>query len=256
MARPQKEGLDYWPRDVDLSEDPKLSKPIQKYGYLAIGVYETVLDLIYKDKGYYIDYSDPDDVAFSVRKRLDGKYQPDINLVKNIIELLIATDLFSRRLCQNEKILTSRRIQKTYYSATVDRIGNTINLKYWLLTLMEMAKLSKRHSLYKELVNRPKKGINRPKNSTKQSKEYLEEEEENACEAFDLYGHYEFLFSTELTNGQRFDLKSLIKGYGEGEVLEVMEDMKDRDIKHPLRYIHKVLVDQEKRREVKENMDE
>lgn len=247
MPRPQKQGLDYWPRDVDLPIDPKLRKARQRYGYIAVGVYETLLDLIYKDKGYYIDYSDPDDVAFLIQERLAGKHQPTEDLVKDIIELLIATDLFSRRLCQDENILSSRRIQSTYYSATVDRIGCSVRLEYWLLTLTEMAKLSKRHSLYKEMVNRPKNGVNRPKNTTKQSKEYLEEDEESAPDSFDPFAHYEFLFSTELTGGQRFEFKNLMKKYGEDEVLDAMEDMKDRVIKQPLRYLRKMLSDREER---------
>lgn len=252
MARPRKTGLDYFPVDVDLQRDMKLRKPKQRYGSVAVEVYLALLCMIYRDKGYYLDYRDPEDVAFTAREYLDGKYQPTPDLVKDIIELLIACELFSGDYARSKNILTSRRVQETYYSATVDRTECKIDLNYWMLTLEEMAELSKRHSLYKNLVFRSKNGVNPPKKYTKQSKEYLEEEEENARATFDLCGHYEFLFSTELTNGQKFELNSLIKDYGESEVLEVMEDMRDRNIKHPLRYLRKVLVDHEKRQEAEE----
>ena len=73
MPRPTKEGLDYWTRDVGMTRDRKLRKPKQKYGYIAVGVYEELLDIIYGDKGYFVDYSDPEDLAYLVRERLDGK---------------------------------------------------------------------------------------------------------------------------------------------------------------------------------------
>ena len=129
MPRPMKDGLDYWARDVEMTRDPKLRKPKQKYGYIAVGVYESLLDIIYGDKGYYVDYSDPEDLAYLVRERLDGKHQPSADLVKVITQSLIENGLFDQLLCQGEAVLTSRRIQEQYYRATVDRIRPNIQIK-------------------------------------------------------------------------------------------------------------------------------
>lgn len=58
MARPFKQGIDYFPFDVELLSDRKLRRPKNKYGYLASVIYLALLCLIYKDKGYYLDYSE------------------------------------------------------------------------------------------------------------------------------------------------------------------------------------------------------
>ena len=245
MPRPMKDGLDYWARDVEMTRDPKLRKPKQKYGYIAVGVYESLLDIIYGDKGYYVDYSDPEDLAYLVRERLDGKHQPSADLVKVITQSLIENGLFDQLLCQGEAVLTSRRIQEQYYRATVDRIRPNIQIKYWLLSIEEMGSISTRHFLYKNLVNRPKNEVNRPKNYIKQSKEYKEDEEDtySVCDTsdMDIYEFYEYIFSTQLNNGQIFELKRLVNIYGEDEIYELIEEMKAKHIKYPLRYMQKVL---------------
>lgn len=256
MARPRKTGLDYFPMDVDLQRDVKLRKPKQRYGSLAVEVYLALLCMIYRDKGYYLDYRDPEDAAFSAREYLDGKYQPAPDLVKDIIEFLIACELFSGDYARNKNILTSRRIQATYYSATVDRTECKIDPDYWLLSLSEMAELSKRHLFYKNLVFGSKNEVNPPKKYTKQSKEYLEEDEERAREFSDPYEFYEYLFSTEMTSGQKFSLKGIIKDYGEDTVYEALEDMKDRTITNPLRYLRKMLVDWDSKQACEDDLNE
>lgn len=36
-------------------------------------VYDALLDLIYGDKGYYLDYSEPDDVIWEIQQYIFGK---------------------------------------------------------------------------------------------------------------------------------------------------------------------------------------
>ncbi len=65
MARPFKQGIDYFPFDVELLSDRKLRRPKNKYGYLASVIYLALLCLIYKDKGYYLDYSEDVERTFN-----------------------------------------------------------------------------------------------------------------------------------------------------------------------------------------------
>ena len=108
-----------------------------------------------------------------------------------------------------------------------------------------MGSISTRHFLYKNLVNRPKNEVNRPKNYIKQSKEYKEDEEDtySVCDTsdMDIYEFYEYIFSTQLNNGQIFELKRIVNIYGEDEIYELIEEMKAKHIKYPLRYMQKVL---------------
>lgn len=56
-----------------MMKNRKFRKPRMKHGYVVNVIYDAILDLIYGDKGYYLDYSEPDDViwedtAVSVRE--------------------------------------------------------------------------------------------------------------------------------------------------------------------------------------------
>jgi hypothetical protein len=68
MARPQKEGLDYFPLDVDMDQDDKLFFIEAKHGLIGFAIVIRLLMQIYKE-GYYKHYSDDKD-AFLLSKRL------------------------------------------------------------------------------------------------------------------------------------------------------------------------------------------
>lgn len=171
MARPIKEGIDYFPFDVDLITDRKLRRVKIKYGPTAVMVYISLLCILYKDKGYYIDYfgENKEDVLWEVCENLQGKHQPDVETVESIIEDLVACGLFSDDHFKSRTIITSRRAQRTYYGATVDRKAANINYDYWLLSENEMKELSSRHPILINFINRPKNEVNRPNNSINRS---------------------------------------------------------------------------------------
>ncbi len=173
MARPHKQGLEYFPLDVDLLSDVKLRKPKHKYGYLAVMVYIALLCILYKDKGYYIDSSDMEDLAYLVIERLQGKFQPDVDTVEGVIEFLVECELFSGYHFKDKNIITSHRAQCTWYSITANRLQVTVNENFWMLSLDEMQEISTRHSLYKKTVNRSNNSVNQsinPQSKVKESK--------------------------------------------------------------------------------------
>ena len=164
MGAPIKKGLDYFPFSVDLLNDIKLRKPKMKYGYLATMIYISLLSILYKDKGYYIDYRNKDDIIWQVLNDLQGKYQPTQETVADVIDDLVACELFSGDLYQS-RIITSLRSQITYYKVTVDRKTVDINDDYWLLDLETMKSLSAKHCYYLKIVNRENNEVNRSINS-------------------------------------------------------------------------------------------
>lgn len=168
MARPEKSGLDYFPVDVDIISERKLRKVKMKYGYLGFCVYFSLLTLIYKDKGYYLDYSDKDIVVWDILDHLQGKYQPYAETIADVIEDLVACGLFSGDHF-NSKILTSKRVQETYYKATVDRKSIDIDDKIWMLSVDEMTNLSVRSVILQKFINQPNNVVNRPNNEVNQT---------------------------------------------------------------------------------------
>jgi hypothetical protein len=166
MPAPKKKGLDYFPHSVDLTDDPKLVKPRIKYGQQAVYIYICLLEMIYKDEGYYLDYSDPDIVIWQLMSKCQGgKYPIKKETIADVIEDLAACELFSGDLYP--EIITSKRIQETYYKVTVDRKMVEINPDIWLLSMEEMKSLSAKHCYYLFLLsadNQPINGVNRPIN--------------------------------------------------------------------------------------------
>lgn len=160
-------GLDYFSYDVNLRKDRKFNKAKIKYGYVAVDIYEIILALIYGDKGYYIEYSaknnTKDDVVLEIHSILQGKYQPSTETICEVIEMLVECGLFSDYHFNEQGIITSKRIQETYYRATVERKNVSVDFDKWFLDIEEMKKWSKKHSILMSfLQNQPNLEDNRP----------------------------------------------------------------------------------------------
>ena len=164
MAAPTKAGLDYFPFYTTLIRDRKLRPAKLKYGYLATMVYICLLCIIYDDHGYYCDCRDEENLIWDIMEMLHGKYQPEAETVKGVIEILVACELFSGDLYRS-KILTSKRIQDIYYRSTLKRTGLTVNRKIWLLSEEEMRAISTHSSILSFLVNDGNNGVNDVNNS-------------------------------------------------------------------------------------------
>ena len=158
MARPEKTGIDYYPRDTGLYKDRKLRRARLEHGYLAVAVYELLLDLIYSDKGYYIVYNDESkaDVHWELLAALQGPTPPRESDLEQIIAALADAGLFDP--AQKERgVLTSRRIQETYYEVTHKRKYLTVEPALWLLSLREMEAMHSGSPILRFFIN---SGIN------------------------------------------------------------------------------------------------
>ena len=163
MAAPKKRGLDYFPFEIGLLQERKLRKLKMQYGTVATTTYLALLELIYGDKGYYLEYAEnKDDVIWQVLGIMQGRFQPTAETVSDVIDGLVDVQLFSADCYP--KIITSKRVQQTYYSATVDRKAVDIDFEIWMLSEEEMRALSSKSFILQEFINRPNNGVNRPNN--------------------------------------------------------------------------------------------
>nr|DAN80044.1 MAG TPA: protein of unknown function (DUF4373) [Caudoviricetes sp.] len=129
MARPVKEGLDYYPLNADFMSDIKVRRLIRSFGSKSIGVVIALLGMIYGDKGYYILLND--DVAFIISEQT----LEDEDLVNRIINKLIEIEFFDKNLYEKHRVLTSKGIQKRFISATERRKDVKLITKYNLVNV-------------------------------------------------------------------------------------------------------------------------
>lgn len=141
---PNKQGLDYFKYYPGLLRDRKLRAARMKHGAMGMLCYLVLLELIYTDKGYYIRYDD--DLVWDIIEVLQGAYCPKEGTVRDVVAMLVASGLFDAAHFEHQ-ILTSRRIQREYYTATVLRKAVEIDFSIWLLSEDEMSAISERSSI-------------------------------------------------------------------------------------------------------------
>lgn len=128
MARPTKEGLDYFPLDIDIDQDDKLVVPIAKYGMRGFGIIIKLMMEIYRN-GYFYEWTERELFVFS--KRIND----DINFVTDVINECIKWGFFSQKLYDECCILTSAGFQKRYIEASKRRKSITFIDRYTLIDL-------------------------------------------------------------------------------------------------------------------------
>lgn len=132
MARPIKQGLDYFSFDVDFFSDEKISAIRGEFGIKGEIVVIKLLCAIYRN-GYFALWSDV--FKYGLLNQL-----PSISegLLCNIVRRLVEWGFFEKTLFDSANILTSKGIQRRYFEVYRNRLrrrqqgGN--DLQYWLLS--------------------------------------------------------------------------------------------------------------------------
>ncbi len=128
MARPKKTGLDYFPLDVNVFEDEKISAISGEFGLKGEVVVIKLLCAIFKN-GYFAVWNKL--TQMKLAKDLQGM-SPD--LLNEIVHRLVAYDFFDKGLFDSmEPILTSVGIQKRYFEAIKRRDVSGADFPYLLL---------------------------------------------------------------------------------------------------------------------------
>ena len=169
MARQQKDGIDYFPLDVDFFEDEKIKILWARYGADGISLYIYLLCRIYK-KGYYIKVDNDFEYILSA----------DLNMgadkVRQVLTFLLSRSLFDNTLFQSDAVLTSTGIQKRFQLAVKERAKkNPVKVgRFWLLEKEETKPFIK-CTLFEGFSGKNddssgKKDVNSPEESLKKSK--------------------------------------------------------------------------------------
>lgn len=115
MARQCKEGLDYFPLNIDMDEeDERVYMMEAKFGEKSFTVLIKLLMTIYRN-GYYYPWTEREQIFFSRKKNID------MNYCIQIVDFLLHSGFLCKHLFDKYGLLTSRGIQKRYFSACVRR---------------------------------------------------------------------------------------------------------------------------------------
>ena len=110
MGRPTKQGIDYFPMDTEFDDDLQLL--IAEIGAEGLGILLTIWQAIYKGRGYYILVDEK--FPLKIKQKCFSKVESILNVVENSVNL----GTFNKPMYQNFNILTSRGIQKRYFTAS------------------------------------------------------------------------------------------------------------------------------------------
>ena len=124
MARPLKQGIDYFPLDVGFFSDVKIRKISRACGASSASILICLLCNIYKDNGYYILWDE--DLPFVVADTVGVSE----GAVKEVLLKALQVDFFSKGMYDKHNILTSEGIQKRFLLATYQRKETVITSDY------------------------------------------------------------------------------------------------------------------------------
>ena len=125
MSRPLKNGVDYFPLDVNL--DDKFELIEAEFGLVGFAVVVKLFQKIYGLQGYYCEWNDEVALLFGKRIGLGG------NAVSEIVSASIRRGIFNESMYDRYHILTSAGIQRRYMEAVARRSGVVVEEAYLLL---------------------------------------------------------------------------------------------------------------------------
>ena len=128
MARPQKEGLDYFPLDVEMDDKVKLIDA--KLGAIGFGILVKLWQIIYAN-GYYIKWAEKELLLYK------NRINADINLINDVINECLKWDIFNQDIFDKYNILTSKGIQKRFIEAVKRRQTITLTNELFLIEIPE-----------------------------------------------------------------------------------------------------------------------
>ena len=122
MARPTKQGIDYFPLDTQF--DDKIEMYLLEKEANGLAVLVSLWQIIYSNEGYFT--TNGDDLFLLIKKRINV----DINEIKDCINVCLRRGIFDEKLHKKFGILTSKAIQKRYFEASKRKKEVRFNVNY------------------------------------------------------------------------------------------------------------------------------
>jgi len=130
MARPIKEGLDYF--ELDCLLDTKMRLIQAEFGLKGFAIVVKLLQKIYGEHGYYCEWNEEQLLLFASENGLNGG---SVNLIQEIVLACVKRNIFSKELFDSLNILTSSGVQKRYLRAVSRREDVQMKKEYLLVSV-------------------------------------------------------------------------------------------------------------------------
>lgn len=127
MARPTKTGMDYFPLVCNVDDKIKLIQA--EFGLTGFALVVKLFQKIYGERGYYCEWTRDVALLFSQENGLG------YSVVSEIVNATVRRGIFDKDKFEKYGILTSRRIQQTYYDACQRRKNIFFNSDYLLISV-------------------------------------------------------------------------------------------------------------------------
>lgn len=217
MARPQKEGLEYFP--IVTSFDEKIELIIAEFGPEGLGIIIGLYQRIYTNS-YYIFWNEDTLMLFA------SKYiNAEITRVNAVLIRCIDRNIFNKALYDKYKILTSRGIQKQYLKVCKDSRRKTVQFikEYCLVDDVEFTRvITELISVNTEETPQNDVQSTQRKEKEKESKEKESKEKETLSppevnshdnEAIEIVKYYETLKPGQFISTEMATLKIWLEKY-------------------------------------------
>jgi hypothetical protein len=107
MARPRKEGMEYFPHDTDAVSDEKIEALRALYGNDGYAFYFILLERIYRTSSFELDVSDAE-----TRQILARKVGVTLQKFEEMLSTALKHGCFDRREYEDRQVLTSNGIKR------------------------------------------------------------------------------------------------------------------------------------------------
>ncbi|MGI1659408.1 MAG: DUF4373 domain-containing protein [Desulfitobacterium sp.] len=178
MARPRKNGLDYFPHDVDATTDPKLEPAILRYGAAAYAFYFVHLEYCYRADDLSVDVSETETGA-EMREVIQRKLHISADDYDGILRSLLRHGAFDTQYYTETGHLTSDGIKKRAGKVFEKRMRDNLRYENNVSTIISAdisdAKTRAETTQSKEKNSKGKQSIEKTPNSDVQGEKLLDQ---------------------------------------------------------------------------------
>lgn len=231
MARPTKQGLDYFPLDVGFLQNVKVRRIMRACGIQSIPVLISLLANTYRDEGYFLRWDN--DMPFLIADELGVSE----GAVTAVVDKATQVGFFNANMYEKYGVLTSDGIQKRFFEATARRTSVRYDARFLLINVSDYKNLV---NLYKNSINdddNPQRKVKESKGKESKVKESSSMGDDGLKDAITAYRKniYPMPGEMDLEN-----LKALVDDFGSDIVVKAIDRAVTRN-KRSLAYIHGIL---------------